>query len=1088
MGGDHIVSGDQPISANVQMRGTNMGEKIILKSPLFTEWGEQYVGLWITTGPSESPVCLQINGVPADFQYTGETSDKGHRALMKIGFAAGETKTLEFVPAKKHTTKLSRAPIPLARSARIGLRPACLTISAPKPDNDWIVGPFRAFAGFPMKSRFRCDKAFAGASLERLNDGPLFTDYELAYRFEQNRAYVLKLRCFKKDPIIEVSERFSLHMNAAIEWHLNPKLSCDSILSHRGPEFEGEPQPVVEHISVERPADVLCRLQMPVLSEYFVPNNRGWFAFFNSRDEESGMFGILGLYGARWERPVENMPEVRVAGGKAVWHASLASGRRHWLLYYGPVEREYTAKRRFVFHRLHAEINAMRLDEHFDLGGDRVFDADSFKKPGVIVGDDYHERAKMLCDALPPLRKALAEMDEWSRNNKGGHFVVFDALVNPTPENQKLVYEYLTARFEKWVRQFQGWRTGQYDYQKNVIGFSRWLRSMLIGYELLRKDQSLTADEIRKLNAYFVFAARRITDEGRWPHSRTFLHPDHPESSRDFYTYGGEHKPDRLVWTNCLPNFQSDPLCALAHLSAIFQEHPDSRAWLGKGVDEIERQLNAYMGRSGAWEESINYALYTFSYFVITFRALKYRWGLDYFNDERVRRFAAWLCRFFGPVDKRFGVATWPGIGNAVLPTCAGHYLLCYAAELPEDDPLREQCIAVYQAQEDHITLSEHYPHVLALMGFVPREKASRKRLESEHMDELGVAMRHEHLTPKESYLFQKIGFWKDHYEGDESAFNWYAKGTPFTMDYGTYTPDVAPESAHNLVEIPDSDNLRRGYLANVMFSPVADYTHCEIPVTLKLLWGHVRSFEECDSKDGKVDRMATKYFYIGDKNPVGPKVWKVRMLLFVKPDYLALFDRVYGDVPHRFNLHFTGTNLRREGSLILGDGRFDLDLMLFIQAPNDFKLETGRIIPNYRRKEEPEAALRHAQEVVRIYNQTDGMYRTLIFAREKGREVAIQRIGRYGIAVRTNEYEDRIWMHNDTMEESGPDWHFVGRVGWIRHSVSGRVTAMLADGEEMASFGASFRGRGPWVYNADGKRRLEIKSGPPRRVEVAGA
>ena len=64
--------------------------------------------------------------------------------------------------------------------------------------------------------------------------------------------------------------------------------------------------------------------------------------------------------------------------------------------------------------------------------------------------------------------------------------------------------------------------------------------------------------------------------------------------------------------------------------------------------------------------------------------------------------------------------------------------------------------------------------------------------------------MRHDHLSEKESYLFQKVGFAKDHYEQDETAFNWYAKGTPLCMDYGTYTGDASVGAVHNLVDIPD--------------------------------------------------------------------------------------------------------------------------------------------------------------------------------------------------------------------------------------------------------------------------------------------
>lgn len=61
-----------------------------------------------------------------------------------------------------------------------------------------------------------------------------------------------------------------------------------------------------------------------------------------------------------------------------------------------------------------------------------------------------------------------------------------------------------------------------------------------------------------------------------------------------------------------------------------------------------------------------------------------------------------------------------------------------------------------------------------------------------------------------------------------------------------------------------------------------------------------------------------------------------------MKPDYMVFFDRVYGQVPHRFNLHVTGWNIQRseggclksaggqvmsgaaEGALITAPGRFD--------------------------------------------------------------------------------------------------------------------------------------------------------------------
>ena len=1075
-------------------------KRMILASPLFTDWTDQYVRLSL---PKVEPLVLTINGEPKPFQYTGN----GAEILVRLGFAKGETKELVFTPAACNTTDLAPMELPLWCSRDIGQSGHELVVSQDCP--------FVGFAGFPFASRINCELPLERATLMRNNDGLLFTDYELQYRFAENRRYTLSFRCYKQGHYIEVCETFSLGMNAELVWTLNPAKQFTHIISRDS--FEGESQPTIEPLGAEHLRDVLCRLQMPVLNEYFIPNNRGWFAFFDECNESRGMVGILGLYGAKWEEPVANMPELLDKGGVVEWRSSLASGKRYWLIYAGPVQKGYspnhgsitsshesrrpTPDGRFIFHRLHAEFNALRLDEHLDLAGESAFDGSCATAPGVFEAGDYHAAARQRCEQYPCLQSVLTAPDGWLKQNGDMHLASYRYLLEQTPENAQALYGHLIVRFERWVRQFQGYRTGENDYMKNVIGFSRYLRGMLLGYEQLRRDGALSDEQVRKLNAYFAFAARRILDEGRWPHSRTMLHPDHPESSRDFYTYGGEHKPDRLAWTNSLPNFQGDPMCALAHLSAIFKDHPDAPHWRRFALDDIDRQLDAYCGKSGAWEESINYAVYTLSYFIITFKAVKERWGIDYFNDERVRRFVGWLCHFFGPHDKRFDAYTWPAIGNAVLPQNQTETLFCYASELSEGDPLRADCLAIWQRTANQVRLSEHYPVVMAAMAPLDLNPETRplRPLASEIMDEVGVAFRDRHAKPDESYLFQKIGFAKDHYEEDETALNWYAKGTPLCMDYGTYTPDVAVAGAHNLVEVPDTDSLRRGYLADHLFTSALDYTRSEVPVTLKLLWGKVRSFAEIDNKDGKIDRIQTPYFYIGDRNPVGPKTWKVRQVLFVKPDYTVLFDRVYGRVPHRYNLHFVGTDIRREGSCITAKGRFDLDLLAYVQHPAEFEMETGELAPNVHPGCGAAAArTKHVQHYFRLYNQTDGIYRTLLFARERGRAVRIEPIGASGLKIITPEYTDYVWLHNDMVDErwtpTSPATsdcardgvlHFIGRAGWIRRLAEGTVMACLADGERIQAFGQRFEGRGPWAYNLNGTRGIEIHRGAPRQVRI---
>lgn len=1058
-----------------------MNIRLQYTSPLFTDWTPQYVRLRVPGLAIGAPAALAIDGKPAAFQYTGAGALDAAEVLIRLGFATGETKTLVFTEAASSTTDLQPQAIPLDSGATIGQPGRQLVIPAPNACGAQITGPFAGFAGYPLDSTIFCTVPFEAASLQRTNAGPHFLEYVLEYHFADNRSYQLKFTCYQDEQVIEVAETLALGMDARLELMLNPQDLFDRIVSRES--FENEVQPDIESLGEERPKDVLCRLQMPVLTEYFIPNNRGWFGFFNDEDNARGMLGILGLYGGRWTRAVENIMEVLDHQGKALLHASLNGGNRYWMLIAGPVETKHTPEKRLIFNRLHAEWNALRLDEHLDLTGQDVYDASCWDQPGFF-GRNYREKAHRNVAGLPLLQRFLEEwpaekLSEPLSYSSGA--VTLHTLLEPQPENQRRLQTLVEGRFTKWVRQFQGYRTGENDYSKNVIGFSRMLRGLLIAYELLRKDEALSAEEISRFSAYFAFAARRILDEGRWPHSHTWQHPDHPDSTRDLYTYGGEHKPDRLVWTNCLPNFQSDPICALLQLSAVIPDHPDADAWRTFAMDDVDRQLDAYCGVSGAWAESNNYALYTLSYFILTFRVLKYRCGIDYFQDERMRRYAGWLTRFLGPRDKRWDKYTFPGVGNAVCPSGGGQFLLAYAGELAEDDPLRADLIAAYQRLEASSGLTEHYPTALAVMAPIPDHEYPLRPLESEVMDEVGVTFRHAHPSPTESYLVQKIGFAKDHYEGDETAFNWYVKGTPLLMDYGTYTGDAGTWGAHNLVEIPDSDSLRRGYLADHLFSPALDYTRCEVPVTLKLLWGRVRTFAETDDKDGKIAREKTPYFYIGDNNPVGPKTWRVRQLLFVKPDYLVVYDRVFGAVPHRYNLHITGDDIRRDGQLIRATGRFDLDLHCYVQHPSEFDMEIGKLVPGVARYGENNP---HWQSYFRLYNLSDGIYRTALFAQERERAVTIESCGASGMKITTPEYTDYVFVSDTTVREQVGDVQFIGKVGWIRRDALGEIRAVVAEGERIQAFGVQIAGRGPWTYNADGSGQLCV-TGTPRPVTI---
>ncbi len=233
--------------------------------------------------------------------------------------------------------------------------------------------------------------------------------------------------------------------------------------------------------------------------------------------------------------------------------------------------------------------------------------------------------------------------------------------------------------------------------------------------------------------------------------------------------------------------------------------------------------------------------------------------------------------------------------------------------------------------------------------------------------------------------------------------------------------------------------------------------------MTLKLSYGRMRSFAEVEGPPEK-----PKFFYIGEDNPVGPKTWKNRLLLFIKPDYIVLFDRVFGAVPHRFNFHVTADDLRRDGAFIHAKGRFDLDLLGYVQHPEAFKFESGELVPT------PQvlgANNPHRQRFFRLYNETDGIYRTVMFAQEPGRKVTIETVSPSGVRVVTPEYEDYVFINDEVVTEAIKGVRFTGRVGWVRREKSGRVSACVPDGDLIAAFGVRLTGRGA----------VDVQHGHPR-------
>jgi hypothetical protein len=118
------------------------------------------------------------------------------------------------------------------------------------------------------------------------------------------------------------------------------------------------------------------------------------------------------------------------------------------------------------------------------------------------------------------------------------------------------------------------------------------------------------------------------------------------------------------------------------------------------------------------------------------------------------------------------------------------------------------------------------------------------------------------------------------------------------------------------------------------------------------------------------------------------------------------------------------------------------------VRHPAEFSLETGELVPRVH----PgcggeEARRRHAQHFVRIANKEDGLYRALLFAKERDRDVRIEPAGETGFRVTTPDYADLVFLNDDYVEEQVGNVVFRGRAGWLRRHRDGRIESQAPSG-----------------------------------------
>lgn len=947
-----------------------------------------------------------------------------------------------------------RKPVPAARV------PGPLT-GFSRPGQPW-------FGGSHWESRLNC----TAIATEILAGGPLWTEARVHYAFEHGASYAMMVRLYQDRDYAVVDEQIATRIDGRLVLELSRGWAPDRFyVRNTCSALENDGHSTVAPLPP--PGDRLREIQVPAIGTYYVPHLTGYAGLFEAGQQDRGLLGIVGLDGAQWESAIHNrLRMARRTDGEVVLEMPAKAGRRRWGLMMTNVAPAIVtgAHQQSPLLALQIRQSQTRLQDVLAM----QLTAPATAAPLFFTEALVH-RARTRLAAVPEFADHLAAVQSGAVAEPAFGYLMTGQRSYAEAARAEILQGLLGMR----DRTLQG---GTTDANASTIILSRNLRQWALILDLLRLEPDLMENtQGREIERLFLFFAHKMMAGDSWPFRRVALHQDHPEAQKPLYGFPGEVPPDVPYWSNCLPNFQSDWLTALATIGLLYPTHPQAPDWVAAGVQDLDAQLDAFVFPTGAWVESMNYALFTLNYFTQFFLMLQHAGGRNFFADERLLRWLHWHTRMLTPPDPRIGgLHTQAYVGNAILPDGQAA-VFNWLARLIPDRELAGRLIEIWR-REGAPAFAHPGPRLVESL-LDPDQPAGILPLFGSTLEPgFGALLRHDEGTRFETFLTFKVGVIFSHYEGDELSFHWHARGVPLCSDYGVYQGPSGEWSAHNVVEVPALDSIRRGFLTDHQLDASADYLVGEHPGLIRYYEDFPESFRDPDTP-----RFAQKYNYLDHEAPLGPKVWRRRALLFVKPHYLVLLDDVDGVTPSRFNLHCVADKVRLRADRLEYAGRFGMDLSVFVAEPASFTIETGRHAPQRGTTDHSQCFAR-LQPATPNLGQASQQYRTVLYPHTPTESVSFRRLeDGVGVEVDGPAGRDRVWLARETLVCDGPDYSFTGSVAFTRLAPTRELH--LLRGRHLRVEDLAIEGEGPIHVECHPDGRLTVRTdGPARRITVTRA
>ncbi len=345
------------------------------------------------------------------------------------------------------------------------------------------------------------------------------------------------------------------------------------------------------------------------------------------------------------------------------------------------------------------------------------------------------------------------------------------------------------------------------------------------------------------------------------------------------------------------PNFHTDMHNIPGMVAAQLNTHPHAKRWAAYS----KREIYADVARSswqpgGGWTESPGYTGHAFSVFLPTAHAFRRAGLLNPFEDKTFKQALAFTANLVTPFDKRRGVRSQMAIGDSQSELRVENYLQAAMAYEKTDPKFAGDLMAVALSgiPDGEMIKPGTLGNTLttANLGIPPTPEW---KLDSTYYGGIGAFLRSKFGSPEEGLVTFKAGPARNHYQGDELSFTFWANGDYLAVDYSSfYSPRMNPDWTHNKVSFGLTASSPVARMMAYESTPEADLAVAEnVNESLQLMTRPYASARALwDYQELRTAPKTNRRLLLFVKHPAGSPI----------ADYLVIRDELTGQIRDTLN------------------------------------------------------------------------------------------------------------------------------------------------------------------------------------------